>query len=127
MKEVKFRAWDEEERRFWYFDLQEVLERHLSYVGSWDRKIAIGKKMQYVGVKDMNGMEVYEGDIIKCFDKYLPKYNVLKYVGEVYYDNECMSYCIMNRFSREKSGANTLTDIEVIGNIYENPELLEDI
>ena len=50
-KDIKFRAWDAEENKFWYFTLQEILER-MSYRGSWDDKILRCEKTQYIGLND---------------------------------------------------------------------------
>jgi len=96
------------------------------------------KLMQYTGLKDENGVEIYEGDIIKFGNTndalYSPldgcnkTYNNLK--GEVVY-REC-NFVITNVPTKFNSvddnywlGSPHTVMLEVIGNIYENPELLE--
>ncbi|MDK4490072.1 YopX family protein [Fusobacterium necrophorum] len=80
--------------------------------------------MQYTGLKDKNGKEIYEGDIVKVphflHDERIKINGVVKYVNnraEFVIDLEDIEetfYC-----------CNQSERIEVVGNIYENPELLE--
>lgn len=75
--------------------------------------------MQSTGLKDKNGKEIFEGDILKSN----------KYITSVFYERG--AYCV--RFRRTTNTTVTMNVIsfiekyktEVIGNIYENPELLE--
>lgn len=92
-------------------------------------------KRQYTGLKDKNGVEIYEGDILKtaCMDSFKDS------VGIVEYDYGL--FCIRANKSKVKRPINTTLSkdlvlpfveadtycgFEVIGNIYENPELLEN-
>lgn len=70
--------------------------------------------MQYTGKKDINGIEIYEGDILACYGSFTDLGYTLQANVEVE-DIYEMAFIIRN-----------CDKYEVIGNIYENPELLED-
>ena len=75
--------------------------------------------MQYTGLKDKNGKEIYEGDIIRESDGdggYI-------YAKVVYYKDGFMGK--EKGFEPEYPISDFKNETEVIGNIYENPELLE--
>ena len=76
--------------------------------------------LQFTGLKDEKGVEIYEGDIVRNnFD--LSVYKV-KYVTKDWY-----SFCFINLSTNECNHLYEFDDIdiEVIGNIYENPELVK--
>lgn len=121
MREIKFRAWDEEEKKFWYFTLEDVLKRNMNYKGSWDEKILKGEKQQYTNLKDENGKEIYEGDILKV------KSNDETINLCVKYDTDIGEYLLVKEEEWEDSlyGCMCFNEVEVVGNIYENEELLK--
>lgn len=101
------------------FIINEVVEANEQYItiGSWcpvDPK-TIG---QSTGLKDKNGKEIFEGDILGTNDGLLN--GVVEYRTDLgMWTNDLLRY---NNFERLCS---VVSDREIIGNIYENPELLE--
>ncbi len=78
--------------------------------------------MQYTGLNDKNSKEIYEGDIVRWNNK----------IGYIGFLKQEMGYCIILKDTDFRLGHRNIgsgydfnADIEVIGNIYENPELLD--
>lgn len=87
---------------------------------------------QYTGRKDENRKEIYEGDIVKFLDEvtvkeegYLDRTSVVEKIGVVVWDNEELGYNVEVTGENEYYYLCCCEDVEVIGNIYENPELLK--
>lgn len=113
-KEIKFRAWQSIENKMWQwkdFEQYAIFEIFKS--------IEPFILMQFTGLKDKNGKEIYEGDIyevpINIVKMYHKHYSEDKYIKEVYFDRGTFVIDYLD----------WLDKIEVIGNIYENPELLK--
>lgn len=86
------------------------------------------KLLEYVGLKDKNGEEIYEGYIAHAI-WYSYEQPECETFGEVIFNNGWLSFCIWNESDKtmsEMNGQGYYTwEIEVLGNIYQNPELLE--
>ena len=72
---------------------------------------AVKAIMQFTGLLDKNGREIYEGDVLKFHDRS---------TDQVFYDQGTVQFTMQNRWLWPYTSGS-----EVIGNIYENPELLE--
>jgi uncharacterized phage protein (TIGR01671 family) len=133
MRNIRFRAWDKKGR----FDMADVLiiDFHEKYVivnDGWNKDPETGEEdcvanfdeielMQFTGLKDKNGKEVYEGDILWYRTDHTDKERRPNWHGN------SRKKVVEWVSSKKKIGFNFCqsNNYEVIGNIYSNPELLE--
>jgi uncharacterized phage protein (TIGR01671 family) len=132
-REIKFRTWDPIVKKMYYPiglldvcipDLGEpsVAQqsfRHCGYINK-------GQLMQFTGMKDIHGKEIWEGDILFC-SKHLMEHRPVIWLRNY------AGFGVEDSKSEEKQGyVNHLTTmnvkqwgLEIVGNIFENPELLK--
>lgn len=118
MREIKFRAWT---NNCWVNNGMLYDYQNTNYVESFGFNDDELPLMQYIGLKDMNDKEIYEGDIFDINGaKYVVEYDE-RYGGFLpFTDDDGCGCCSSGMTGRDsKSG-------EVIGNIYQNRELLDD-
>jgi len=126
MREIKFRAWLKEEKRFYDLDITDsscvwVLNVNYDYILN-----------QYIWLKDKNGTPIYEGDILSHRDTDKGEwYIIIDWIWKDMYPHHCCDYndfiyTVLYSESHSWLGGQTKEDIEVIWNIYENKELLNN-
>ena len=92
-----------------------------------NNEVILGTVGQFTGIVDRNGMEIYEGDIIQTYDsKGKPILHEVYYLeSEARFATKLIGYENLNGGSLSQKWINEL-DFEVIGNIFDNKELLQN-
>jgi len=124
MRTIKFRCWDNRNRKIVYPVGEDTTDRitSSSLLSAYNDG-GIEELMQYTGLKDLRGVEIYEGDIVKIIEEGRKESEIIK---EVIWSEELGAFYaedILGLFIN--STRNDKYVVEVIGNIYENKELLK--
>ena len=130
MREIKFRAWDKKHKEFVQWSDISRTNILVAIISNIKRGISNCELMQYIGLKDKNLVEIYDGDIIKDSSGRIMIVEWDNRIGTARY-----IFRVINTIGHIKTGRLVNThewitsnenDIEIIGNIYENPELLNN-
>lgn len=146
MREIKFRAYDPKKNEMidnvpvvngvalkWQYAPKDsgfvTLERDgrvENYYSDWDflKEDHSLIPLQYTGLKDRNGVEIYEGDIVDCWDSFGFENITQQQIGEVSLNGGCFCVKALDGY-HNRNALVCAENVEVIGNIHQNPELLE--
>ena len=141
MREIKFRAWDKKKKK-WLHGYKELGGCHILgetiLLGEWCSvemaRLNDIEVMQYTGLKDKNGKEIYERDVVRYLGD-IEKLDDPYHEREVLWRKETCSFMLrkIKKASWDKAITNKWTKLhkagsdnklEVIDNIHQNPELL---
>jgi uncharacterized phage protein (TIGR01671 family) len=126
-REHSYRAWDKENNEMVLIDFLGEDIIHIKNA-EWENKEDF-EIMQYTGLKDKNNNKIYEGDIVQAvwYNYEQPECETF---GEVIFNSGWLSFCIWNESNKtmsEMNGQGYYTwEIEVVGNIHKNPELINN-
>lgn len=134
MREIKFRAWDKKEKKM-YYDVQNTYDFMINNGGCFEESFKDVLEydnyvvMQYTNCYDINGKEIYEGDIIRLEgvdDREIG--STWEHIGKTVYKRGAFFVCYFDYYADGDEELICDAQVEfgtVIGNVYENKELLE--
>lgn len=134
MRDLQFRAYIKDIKKI--VDVYDIdfLQETISFMNPCDTKYTCKKFneiefMQYTGLTDKNGTEIFEGDIVRIngwWDVSGPA-GYEKNMTVVKYDNEVCGFTPMCNYDTDCGVFHSAEECEVIGNVFDNPELLEGV
>lgn len=136
-REIKFRTWDEVKKEMAEYDFLFTNDVENFCKADWNLK----DLMQFTGLKDKNGKEIYEGDLLLIPDEYTEvtlddgtgPIESWPHIAEVVFQDGSFGINITDSADDYKKGfyspqytehwiGDTFSEFEIIGNIYDNPE-----
>lgn len=130
-REIKFRIWIENNKRMDFTSLNDLLYEDGNYY-EYNGNVKDYPIMQYTGLKDKNGKEIYEGDIVEMNQAVTDSFDIPYTKGIVEFWRGQFVVNESNGLGCNLANFSALADIngeelrgEIIGNIYQNPKLLK--
>jgi uncharacterized phage protein (TIGR01671 family) len=114
MREIKFRAWDGSEMI--YLPSFTLCPKEKALTGRWEI-------MQFTGLLDKNGKEIFENDVVLVWGQSKAKV-IYRQSGFCLEWNDDSNIDLLGWYSFKRGVSSVPSDFEIIGNIYENPELI---
>ena len=127
MRDIKFRAWDKDLKRWTNYSIDDgLLMFYDEHADCWeiDREGERFILCQFTGLKNINGKEIYEGDIVRAV-------GFFKWIGVAKYSDKNQAFVFEGIDKNYRGNIVFMSQFDqgfkILGNIYENPELLKEI
>lgn len=124
MREIKFRIWDDKLKVLYTPEKEEEIKDLWALPEMKGGVLKVKpeiKVMQFTGLQDKNGIDIYEGDILDTTDGV----ETVVYEDACYYVSSLLHACPLYTYASADYAYNN-PECTIIGNIYQNPELLNE-